>query len=101
MRKRFRPALIVIASLSFGCNPQGSSAPPQVMTGPHSGTTIRLPGDKGFVELSNDLTEGRDRGSRAPTAIVTYFLKPDGVSAMEPAVRREVGADCWDGEERK
>jgi hypothetical protein len=53
------------------------------MVGPHRGTTIRLPDDKGFVELTNEPDES-GRGSRDPTAIVAYFLKPDGASAMEP-----------------
>ena len=54
------------------------------MVGPHKGTTIRLPDDKGFVELTNE-PEIQARGSREPTALVAYFLKMDETSAMEPA----------------
>ncbi len=54
------------------------------MNGPHRGNTIRLPDEKGFVELTNE-PEIRDRGSREPTAIVAYFLKMDGTSPLEPA----------------
>jgi hypothetical protein len=54
------------------------------MSGPHHGTTIRLPEDKGFVELTNE-PEVRDRRSAEPTAIVAYFLKTDGKSPLEPA----------------
>jgi hypothetical protein len=83
MRRLFGAGTIVIVSLCFGCNP-ASSVRPEVMLGPHRGTTIRLPDDKGFVELTNE-PEVRGRGGREPTAIVAYFLKPDGVSTMEPA----------------
>ena len=54
------------------------------MVGPHKGTTIRLPDDKGFVELTNE-PGIQARGSREPTAIVAYFLKMDETSAMDPA----------------
>ena len=54
------------------------------MMGPHHGTTIRLPDDKGYVELTNE-PEVSGRGSREPTSIVAYFLKIDGTSTMEPA----------------
>jgi len=83
MRIGFGAALIVMVGLSFGCN-SGPSTPPQVMVGPHRGTTIRLPDEKGFVELINE-PEVSGRGSREPTAIVAYFLKSDGSSTMEPA----------------
>jgi hypothetical protein len=52
------------------------------MVGPHRGTTIRLPGDKGFVELTNE-PEVVGRGSKEPTALVAYFLKLDGASTMD------------------
>jgi hypothetical protein len=80
---RFRNLMIAMAGLFFGCD-SAPSTPPQVMVGPHGGTTIRLPDDKGFVELTNE-PEVRGRGSAEPTALVAYFLKPDGASAMEPA----------------
>jgi hypothetical protein len=54
------------------------------MPGPHHGTTIRLPADKGFVELTNEPPVS-GRGSREPTSIVAYFLKTDGTSTLEPA----------------
>ena len=83
MRIGFRAAFIVMVGLSFGCN-SGPLTSPQVMVGPHHGTAIRLPDDKGFVELINE-PEVSGRGSREPTAIVAYFLKPDGSSTLEPA----------------
>jgi hypothetical protein len=83
MRMRFRGGMIAMAGLFFGCD-SAPSTPPVVMVGPHHGITLRLPGDKGYVELTNE-PEVSGRGSREPTAIVAYFLKPDGASAMEPA----------------
>jgi hypothetical protein len=82
MRMRFRVAMMVVAGLCSGCN-SAPSTPPQVMVGPHRGTTIRLPDEKGFVELTNEPEVSR--GSREPTAIVAYFLKLDSASTMEPA----------------
>jgi hypothetical protein len=84
MRMRFRGVLFAMAGLFFGCDSAPSTAPPAVMVGPHRGTTIRLPDDKGYVELTNE-PEVSGRGSREPTAIVAYFLKPDGTSSLEPA----------------
>jgi len=75
--------MIAMAGLLFGCD-SAPSTPPEVMVGPHRGTTIRLPEGKGFVELTNE-PEVTGRGSREPTALVAYFLKLDGTSALEPA----------------
>jgi hypothetical protein len=82
MRMFFRAALIGMAGLILACN-SAPSGPPPVMVGPHHGTTIRLPGDKGFVELTNE-PEVQGRGSRRPTAVVAYFLKMDGATPLEP-----------------
>ncbi len=75
--------VILSAGLVTGCD-SAPSNPPAVMVGPHHGTTIRLPADKGYVELTNE-PEVSGRGSKEPTAIVAYFLKTDGASAMESA----------------
>jgi hypothetical protein len=82
MRMRCRAALLVMAGLLFGCN-SAPSTPAEVTVGPHRGTTIRLPDDRGIVELTNE-PEVRGRGSSEPTAIVAYFLKLDGASPLEP-----------------
>jgi hypothetical protein len=81
---RFRGVIFAMAGLFFGCDSGSSTPPAAVMVGPHRGTTIRLPDDKGYVELTNE-PEVTGRGSREPTAIVAYFLKPDGASTMERA----------------
>ena len=50
---------------------------------PHRGTMIRLPEDKGFVELVNEPEVG-DRRKLESTSIVAYFLQIDGKSALDP-----------------
>ncbi len=45
---------------------------------------IRLPEDKGFVELVNE-PEVNDRRKPEPTSIVAYYLQTDGKSPLEPA----------------
>jgi hypothetical protein len=82
MRAFVRGATLVVAALVLGCNwtPEPS---PQVMSGPHRGTTIRLPEDRGFVELTNE-PEIALRKKDQITSIVAYFLKIDGKSALEP-----------------
>jgi hypothetical protein len=86
MQMRFRAAAFMMAGLLSGCG--SSTTPggvnPAVIVGPHHGTTIRLPDDKGFIELTNE-PEVRTRDSTEPTAIVAYFLKLDGTSSLEPA----------------
>jgi len=53
------------------------------MVGPHHGTTIRLPEEKGFVELTNE-PEVTDRRSNEATSIVAYYLQSDAKSALQP-----------------
>jgi hypothetical protein len=45
---------------------------------------IRLPEDRGFVELVNEPDIG-DRRNPVPTSIVAYYLQSDGKSPMSPA----------------
>jgi hypothetical protein len=45
---------------------------------------IRLPGDKGFVELLNE-PEPSDRSRPEPTSIAAYYLQSDGKSPLTPA----------------
>jgi hypothetical protein len=84
MHISLRAVVLAAASLSPGCDWSPPPPPPQVVKGPHHGTTIRLPEDKGFVELTNE-PEVRDRRSREPTALVAYFLRSDARSALDPA----------------
>jgi len=82
MRIRFRAVTLVLAGLFLGFD-STQAPPPQLVVGPHHGTTIRLPEDKGFVELTNE-PEVTDRRASAATSIVAYYLQPDCKSAMEP-----------------
>jgi hypothetical protein len=82
MRAFVRGGTLVLAALVLGCDAT-PGPPPQVMAGPHRGTTIRLPEDKGFVELTNE-PEIALRKKDQITSIVAYFLKIDGKSALEP-----------------
>jgi hypothetical protein len=82
MRIRFCTVALALAGLFLGCD-STPLQPPQVVLGPHHGTTIRLPEDQGFVELTNE-PEVRDRRSPEPTSIVAYFLKSDCKSALYP-----------------
>jgi hypothetical protein len=45
---------------------------------------LRLPDDKGFVELVNEPAV-TDRRNPQPTSLVAYFLQPDARSAMTPS----------------
>jgi hypothetical protein len=45
---------------------------------------IRLPEDKGFVEIVNE-PEVSDRRNAPPTSIVAYYLQADGKSPLSPA----------------
>ena len=82
MPKSFLAILLAAAGLTAGCgSPEPSS---QVLKGTHSGTFIRLPDDKGFVELVNEPAV-IDRRNPQPTSIVAYFFQADGKSAMSPS----------------
>ena len=54
-----------------------------VLKGPHLGTTLQLPGQRGYVELVNE-PEVTDRRRNEPTAIVAYYLQPDAKTALSP-----------------
>jgi hypothetical protein len=82
MRIRFRAIALALAGLVLGCD-STNAPPPQLVVGPHHGTTVRLPEDKGFVELTNE-PEATDRRAAEATSIVAYYLQTDCKSAMEP-----------------
>lgn len=75
--------LLALACLASGCD-STPVAPTVVAPGSHHGTTLRLPEERGFVELTNE-PEVRDRRSNEATSLVAYFLQPDGKSPLEPA----------------
>jgi|SRR5271157_1747200 len=82
MPKSFLAILLAAAGLTVGCgSPELSS---QVFKGTHSGTSIRLPEDKGYVELVNEPIV-TDRRNPQPTSIVAYFHQADGKSPMSPS----------------
>lgn len=82
MPKSFLAILLAAAGLIAGCgSPELSS---QVLKGTHSGRSIRLPEDKGYVELVNEPIV-TDRRNPQPTSIVAYFFQTDGKSAMSPS----------------
>lgn len=96
MRPRLLAPLVTAAAVLAGCGSQPSPQPPAVTRGPHDGSTIRLPGEKGFVELVNEPeVDARQRG--AATSVVAYFLQADGKSPLSPAptdVKFEVGSEA-------
>jgi hypothetical protein len=75
---------LALAALLSGCNSSESPVSVSVARGPHQGTMIRLPEDKGFVELVNE-PEVTDRRNPQPTAIVAYYLQTDAKSPLTPA----------------
>src|SRR5262249_34425390 len=84
MRKLVRAAVLVTGAALAGCSSDPPAPPVGVTRGPHQGTTIRLPEDKGFVELVNE-PEVDGRGRNEATALVAYFLNSDGKSPLSPA----------------
>jgi hypothetical protein len=83
MRMAGQAFLVVMTASLLGCESTPAPQPPAVIGGPHSGTSIRLEGDKGFVELLNEpKVDARDS---TPTALVVYYLQTDGKSPMSPA----------------
>jgi hypothetical protein len=75
---------LALAALLSGCNSSESPVAVSVGRGPHQGTMIRLPEDKGFVELVNE-PEVTDRRNPQPTTIVAYYLQIDAKSPLTPA----------------
>jgi hypothetical protein len=84
MRIPDRTVLLFVAALVTGCGDAPPPLPPpQVVIGPHQGQTFRLPGDRGFAEITNEpaiTSSSKD----ANTAIVVYFLQPDAKSPLTP-----------------
>jgi hypothetical protein len=74
--------MLALAALFSGCDSSGPSVS-TTAAAPHRGTMIRLPEDKGFVELVNEPEVG-DRRKPEPTSIVAYFLQIDGKSSLDP-----------------
>lgn len=104
MRSRFAILVWLAGGLGFvglGCGTSTTPSPPAPKdaptVGPHQGTAFALPNGSGLVEIVNE-PEPSDRGKAASTAIVAYFLQPDGRTALSPAptnvkVRLDVGKD--------
>ena len=84
MRMRLRVGMLGLAALCWGCDSPGPQLAVNVTVAPHRGTMIRLPDDKGFVELVNE-PEVFDRRKTEPTSIVAYYLQIDGRSPLDPA----------------
>ncbi len=83
MPKSCLAILAATVGLLAGCGSSDLSSSSPVVKGTHSGTAIRLPDEKGFVELVNE-PPVVDRRNPQATSIVAYFLKADGKSAMSP-----------------
>ncbi len=81
MRFHVRVVTIAVAGLTLGCAPAPTPVSATLAVGPHQGTMIRLPQEKGFVELVNE-PEVSDRRQPQPTSIVAYFLEPDSKSPL-------------------
>jgi hypothetical protein len=84
MRLSFAAATFALAGVLSGCSASAPPASVSVASGPHQGTMIRLPEDKGFVELVNE-PEVTDRRNPPPTSIVAYYLQTDAESPLMPA----------------
>jgi len=85
MRTSFGCVILALLGLFAGCNSsQLSESELVVRVGPHQGTIVQLPEEKGLVELVNE-PEARDRRSTEPTAVVAYFLRTGGATPLEPA----------------
>jgi hypothetical protein len=84
MRTIVRAIVVVTGAALAGCSSDPPAPPAGVTRGPHQGTTIRLPEDKGFVELVNE-PEVSGRGRNETTALVAYFLNSDAKSPLSPA----------------
>jgi hypothetical protein len=82
MRQAMRLIPFVLVGLGLaGCSDE-STARSQVPQAPHHGTILSLPDGLGCAELVNE-PESDGRGD-TPTALVVYFLTPDGKAAMTP-----------------
>ena len=75
------PLLLILV---FGCASSVSPLAVSVPIGPHHGTMVALPDDKGFVEFINE-PEISDRRNPQPTSIVVYFLQSDSKLPLSPA----------------
>ncbi len=84
MRLHVRIVTIALAGLTLGCDSSTTPVSGTLAVGPHQGTMIRLPHDKGFVELINEPEIG-DRRNPQPTSIVAYFLEADSKSPLSSA----------------
>jgi hypothetical protein len=83
MRIRFRAVILAATGLFVACDSSPVVVNSQPVVGPHRGTGIRLPDDKGLVELTNE-PEVTDPRSNEATSVVAYFLQMDGKSALDP-----------------
>jgi hypothetical protein len=75
---------LALLGLVSGCNGGVRELPSPA----HKGTTIALPGGRGFFELGTDTDQKVERGTRAKlpkTSIVVYFYQSDGTTEMNPA----------------
>ena len=84
MRFRIRAALLGMAALASACDSPGPPLSVTAVGAPHHGTMIRLPEDKGYVELTNE-PEVSDRRKPEPTSIVAYYLQIDGKAPLDPS----------------
>jgi hypothetical protein len=84
MREPLRATLFLAAALAAGCGGRSSApiaAERVAVKAPHGGTISPVPGDRGFTEtlLEPPLRQG---SKAAGSALVVYFLAPDGKAAM-------------------
>jgi hypothetical protein len=77
-------AISAMTALIAGCSDGSPRTSEQtVLNGPHHGTTLQLPEQKGFVELVNE-PQPKDRRNTEPTSLVAYFLKSDARTPLDP-----------------
>jgi hypothetical protein len=86
MREFFLAILFLAAALLAGC---GGISPAPVaaranIPAPHGGTIIPVPDNRGYGEFLLE-PPPKPGGKAAGSAIVVYFLGPDGKSPMAPA----------------
>jgi hypothetical protein len=82
MKIGFGALLSVVLLALVGCNSSEPVSEGALPPGPHRGTIVRLPDDKGFAEILNE-PPVEDRRNPTPTAIVAYFLKSDSKTPLE------------------
>jgi hypothetical protein len=92
MHKGFRPLFVLLGGIGLaGCSGSTQVAKPDERIGPHQGTLLKLPEDRGYAEVVNagQAAKGRSapRQGGTQSQIVVYFLDRElkAPSAVSPS----------------